>query len=116
MARNKKRIFLASRVAWSRVVDIFTRQYARMPFRVTEIQATPNPNAVKFLLDRPVSAESISFLNTDQGRGHPIAERLFAIAGVSSLLFLGDFITVNKDAAVSWAPIKRSVRKVLTDV
>ena len=87
-----------------------------MSFNVTEIQATPNPNAAKFMLDRRISETPVSFLTADQAQGHTIAQQLFAIDGVSSLLFLGDFITVNKDAAASWAPIKRSVRKVLTNV
>lgn len=87
-----------------------------MPFHVTEIQPTPNPNAAKFVLDRPISDAPTSFLSADQAAGHPIAQRLFAIDGVSSLLLLGDFVTVNKDVSVSWPPIKRKVRQVLADV
>lgn len=86
-----------------------------MPFGVTEIQPTPNPNAVKFVLDRPINEERVSFLSAEQAQDHPIARRLFAIPGVSSLLLLGDFVTVNKDAAASWTPIKRSIKKVLAD-
>lgn len=87
-----------------------------MTFVVTEIQPTPNPNAVKLVLDRPISEERVSFLKAEQAQEHPIGRRLFAIPGVLSLLLLGDFITVNKDAAASWTPIKKSIRKVLADV
>ena len=87
-----------------------------MPFRVTEIQPTPNPNATKFVLDRSISDAPTSFRSAEQATGHPVAERLFAIAGVSSLLLLGDFVTVNKDAAASWPPIKRKVRQVLAGI
>jgi hypothetical protein len=87
-----------------------------MPFGVIEIQPTPNPNALKFVLDRPVSDAPVSFLSADPAQDHPIARKLFAIAGVSSLLFLADFITVNKAAAATWPPIKRAVRKVLAEV
>jgi len=83
--------------------------------RVIEMQPTPNPNATKFVLDRPISDVSTSFLSGDQAQDHPIARRLFAIPGVSSLLLLGDFVTVNKDASASWASIKREVRQVLAD-
>lgn len=86
-----------------------------MSFDVTEIQSTPNPNAVKFVLDRPISDGPVSFLEAAQARDHPIAQRLFAIPGVSSLLMLGDFVTVNKVAGASWPPIKRAVQKVLAD-
>ena len=87
-----------------------------MPFAVIEVQPTPNPNAVKFILDRPISAERVSILAAEQADDHPIARRLFEVAGVSSLLMLGDFVTVNKEPGASWAPIKRSIRKVLGDV
>ena len=87
-----------------------------MPFRVTEVQPTPNPNAVKFVLDRPISDAPTSFLSADQATSHPIAQRLFAVAGVSSLLLLGDFVTVNKHADASWSPIKRKVRQVLAEL
>lgn len=86
-----------------------------MPFSVTDVQPTPNPNATKFVLDRPIAEERLSFLSAEQAKDHPIARRLFAIRGVASLLFLGDFLTVNKEAAASWATIKRSVRKVLAN-
>ena len=87
-----------------------------MPFDVTEIQPTPNPNAVKFMLDRPISDGSVSFLSPDEAHSHPIAQRLFAIPGVSSLLLLGDFVTVNKDAKAAWPQIKRRVQQVLSEV
>ena len=85
----------------------------RMPFDVTDIQPTPNPNAAKFMLDRPISEGPVSFLSADQAQDHPIARALFAIPGVSSLLLLGDFVTVNKDAKAGWPPIKRRVREIL---
>jgi NFU1 iron-sulfur cluster scaffold homolog, mitochondrial len=87
-----------------------------MPFDVTEIQPTPNPNAVKFMLNRPISEGSVSFLSPDEAQDHPIAQRLFAIPGVSSLLLLGDFVTVNKDAKAGWPQIKRRVQQVLAEV
>jgi hypothetical protein len=85
-----------------------------MPFDVREIQPTPNPNAVKFVLDRPITDGPVSFLSAEQAVSHPIAQQLFAIPGVTSLLLLGDFVTVNKDAAASWATIKRKVKQVLS--
>ena len=87
-----------------------------MPFSVVEVQPTPNPNALKFLLDREITDQPASFFNAWAADGHPIASRLFAIPGVSSLLLLGDFVTVNKTADASWPPIKERVRQVLAAV
>ena len=69
-----------------------------MAFRVVEIQATPNPNAIKVILDRSVSQDSTSFLHPSAAEGHPLAMQLFEIPGVSSLLLLDDFITINKSS------------------
>ena len=84
-----------------------------MPFRVNEIQPTPNPNAAKFVLDREIVTQPTSFFNAESAKGHSIATKLFAIPGVSSLLFLGDFITVNKRPDVSWDEITTGVEQVL---
>jgi hypothetical protein len=87
-----------------------------MPFDVREIQPTPNPNAVKFVLDRPINQRPESFFNAQQATGHPIARQFFAIAGVTSVLLLGDFVTINKDASAAWPAIKRRVKQVLSKV
>lgn len=84
-----------------------------MAFRVAEIQATPNPNALKFILHRRISERPISFLTAASTIGHPLAERLFAIRGVVGVLLLGDFVTINKSLEVRWADITPRVRKVL---
>ena len=86
-----------------------------MPFRVTEVQPTPNPNAAKFMLDRPINDGPVSFLSRDQADGHPIARALFAIPGVTSVLLLGDFVTVNKSAEANWPQMKRKVQQVLAE-
>ena len=87
-----------------------------MPFTVVEVQPTPNPNALKFLLDGEIATQPTSFFSADAATDHAIASRLFAIQGVSSLLLLGDFVTVNKSADASWPPIKEQVRRVLAAV
>lgn len=84
-----------------------------MSFTVADIQPTPNPNALKFVLDRTISAEPASFFKADEAQNHPVAAKLFAVSGVASLLLLGDFVTVNKTPDADWAAIKRGVRKAL---
>jgi len=84
-----------------------------MPFRVVEVQPTPNPNAAKFVLDQQVAPQPTSFFNAAAAVDHPLARELFAIPGVSSLLFLGDFITVNKHPDAAWKKIAPAVEKVL---
>ena len=87
-----------------------------MAFSVLEVQPTPNPNALKFLLDRSISEQPTSFLSAGAAGDHPVATKLFAIDGVSSLLLLGDFVTVNKSPGANWADIKPRVQRVLAEV
>ena len=84
-----------------------------MGARVLDVQPTPNPNAAKFILDRRIAENPTSFFNPDSAQGHPIAKQLFEIPGVSSLLLLGDFVTVNKLPSIAWSRITPAVRKVL---
>ena len=84
-----------------------------MGYDVKEIQPTPNPNAAKFVLDREISQSPISFLNPEQGKDHPVASELFGIRGVTSILILGDFVTINKEASVKWDQITDRAKEIL---
>ena len=88
-----------------------------MAFQVREIQSTPNPNAMKFVLDRPVTEKPVSFLHPSDAdaEGHPLARRLFEIPGICAVLLLGDFVTVNKTADAKWPGLKTRVKRVLQD-
>lgn len=86
-----------------------------MGFRIVEFEETPNPNAVKCVLDKPVSRGTVSFRSARDAAGDPIAARLFAIPGVVGVMLREDFATVNKAADADWGPIKAKVRKALAD-
>lgn len=86
-----------------------------MSFNVTEFESTPNPNAVKCWLDRRISEGPRSFLNPQMAEVDPIAAALFQQAGVTTVLFNGDWVTVNKPADADWSNIKTKVKRVLKD-
>lgn len=87
-----------------------------MGFNIVEVQPTPNPNALKFLLDRSISEQPISYFDAQAAHGNAAATRLFAIPGVSSLLLLGDFVTVNKTPDASWPELKTLVKRALAEL
>jgi len=87
-----------------------------LPFIVSEVQSTPNPNATKYVLDRPISQSPVSFFDAASAKDHPVASRLFAIGGVSGVLLLGDFVTVNKTPDARWAEITARVKRVLGSI
>ena len=86
-----------------------------MPYVVTEFESTPNPNAVKCWLDRPISEGPRSFLNAQMAAADPIASALFAQAGAVTVLFNGDWVTVNKSPDADGAKIKASVKRILKE-
>jgi hypothetical protein len=68
------------------------------------VQRTPNPNAMKFSLSRPVVAGSASRTigSAQAALGDPVAEPLFAIEGVQSIFMVADFVTVIKTSEAVW--------------
>ncbi len=75
-----------------------------MPETTVRFQATPNPNAGKFIVNRKVvdGTSSKSFYNADDAADHPLAAALFELEGVASLFMVDDFITVTKAADTDW--------------
>ena len=84
-----------------------------MSFKVLRFQDTPNPNAVKCVLDRKVTEKTRSFFSAAEASDDPLAAALFGIPGVTNILMNGDWITVSKDPKSAWKSIKAGVEKVL---
>ena len=84
-----------------------------MGYHVTEFESTPNPNAVKCWLDGAISSAPRSFLNAEAARDDPVAAALFAPGYVTTVLFFGEWVTVNKTPEASWRTVKAHVKKVL---
>lgn len=78
-------------------------------------QATPNPNAGKFIVDREVveGTSSKSFYNADDAADHPLAAALFELEGVTSLFMVEDFITVTKAPDVDWSTLIPKVQAAI---
>ena len=87
-----------------------------MPFDVIDVQPTPNPNAAKFILNGQIVSQPTSFFSAESAREHPVASQLFAIPGVTNVLMLGDFVTINKQPDVKWSAITDRVQEVLKGV
>ena len=78
------------------------------------VEGTPNPNAAKFVLDRPLPLEgSRSYFDPEAARGDPLAERLFAVDGVEALFMVDDFITVTKAEEREWPELVGPVRDAI---
>lgn len=86
-----------------------------MSYIVEEFESTPNPNALKCWLNRPISDRPRSFLNAKMAREDPIADALFQRAGATTVLFNGEWITINKSPDDSWTTVKRKLKQILLE-
>lgn len=86
-----------------------------MPYTVVSFQSTPNPNALKCLLDRKTGDRLRSYFNAGQAAADPLARALFAIDGVTNVLISTDWVTINKRPEAAWKPIKAAVERVLRE-
>jgi Fe-S cluster biogenesis protein NfuA len=71
--------------------------------KISDIEETPNPNAVKFILREPVShGVAQQFNSASQGEKDPLAKALFDVGHVASVFYMDKMITVEKDAEGDW--------------
>ena len=74
--------------------------------KIADIQETPNPNAVKFILKEPVShGTSHSFKNREAAEGNKLATSLLDLGDVVSVFYMDKMITVEKTDEAEWDEI-----------
>src|SRR2546421_8476753 len=71
--------------------------------KISDIEETPNPNAVKFILREPVSnGTARSYSSADQAQDDPLAKSLFDVGHVVSVFYMDRMITIEKDDEGDW--------------
>ena len=71
--------------------------------KIADIQETPNPNAVKFILKEAVShGTSHSFDSAEKAADNKLAKSLFEIEDVVSVFYMDKMITVEKTDEAEW--------------
>ena len=71
-----------------------------------KIQATPNPNALKFILPEKRFPKPVNISTPEAAAAHPLAAQLMALNGVYNVFMVQDFVTVNKLPDVPWEPLR----------
>ena len=78
------------------------------------VQETPNPNARRFLLDRPVQEEPRGRFYTEAATAEdPLAKALLDVKGVAGVMLLPTSVTVNKAPATHWEQAEPAIRQAL---
>jgi hypothetical protein len=77
-------------------------------------EGTPNPNAVKFTLDRPATDKrNESFRAGSDPADSPLGAAIFALDGVSNVFITANFVSVNKEDGVDWDELLPEVISVI---
>ncbi len=71
--------------------------------KISDIQETPNPNAVKFILREPVTnGVARQFGSVDQAQADPLAKSIFDVGSVVSVFYMDNMITAEKEDSADW--------------
>ena len=71
--------------------------------KISDIEETPNPNAVKFILREPVSnGVAKQYGSADQAENDQLAKSLFDVGHVVSVFYMDRMITIEKDDEGDW--------------
>lgn len=71
--------------------------------KINDIEETPNPNAVKFILREPVShGVARQYGSADLAANDPLAKSLFDVGHVVSVFYMDSMITVEKEDEGDW--------------
>ncbi|HUO45912.1 MAG TPA: NifU N-terminal domain-containing protein [Acidimicrobiia bacterium] len=77
------------------------------------VEGTPNPNALKFTVGKPVGGPTtfIPGKPTDD----PMAQELLALEGVTSVFLTADFVTLSKRPEADWSDIVEAAQAILEE-
>jgi Fe-S cluster biogenesis protein NfuA len=82
-----------------------------------QTELTPNPATLKFLPGRAViDSGTANFTDAASAAARsPLAERLFAVGGVTGVFLGGDFVTVTKDEESDWYQLKPAILGIIME-
>jgi Fe-S cluster biogenesis protein NfuA len=78
--------------------------------KIAEIEPTPNPNAMKFILREPLTwGITRSYDKPEQAVGDALAMKLFDIEHVINVFYVDHWVTVTQDGGADWDELKREL-------
>jgi Fe-S cluster biogenesis protein NfuA len=84
--------------------------------KIAEIEDTPNPNAVKFVLrERIAWGSARTYASRDAALEDPLASKLFDIAHVTNVLYMDNWITVTQDGEAEWPDLVRKIAQPIRE-
>lgn len=78
--------------------------------KIKEIERTPNPDAMRFVLGEPLTnGVTKSFENAAEAEGDKLASALFAIDHVLNVYYVDKYVTVTQDGDMVWSELLRQL-------
>lgn len=78
--------------------------------KIAEIEPTPNPNAMKFILKEPLTwGITRSYDSADKAVGDTLAMALFENEHVTNVFYVDHWITVTQDGQAEWQELMRKL-------
>ena len=81
------------------------------------IQSTPNPNALKFVLNTPVKSKgNYTYTSAAQCADNPLAKALFELnESIHEIYFFDNYITVTQNGSTGWNTIKEIIQSTILE-
>ncbi|VAX37531.1 hypothetical protein MNBD_UNCLBAC01-443 [hydrothermal vent metagenome] len=81
------------------------------------IQSTPNPNALKFVLNKPVKTEgNITYKGKDTADDNPLAKVLFETdEHIKEVYFFDNYITITQDGSADWDDLEQKIKTLILE-
>ena len=85
--------------------------------KVINIEPTPNPDALKFLVHPALlKMGSRSFKDFGAAVGDPLGSCLFGLGKITSVFYMDRFVTVNKDPSAEWSYLIDLICEAIEDL
>lgn len=76
-------------------------------------ESTPNPNSLKFVLDRNISQQNFEFKRQDGIHTSPLAKKLFGFPWVDGVMIGTNFISIQKQDWVDWDSLSDALSSLI---
>jgi len=73
-------------------------------------ESTPNPSAMKFVANKKITEQTLSFENIDAAHDAPLAKELFNFPYVKEVFMDENYISISKNDATQWEEIVMDMR------
>ena len=80
------------------------------------VQSTPNPNALKFILNVPLKTDgNVTYKSASDCGDNLLAASILSIGNVREVYFFDNYITVTQDGNADWDELEDQIKKAILE-